>query len=105
MDTAAGEAFADQGLADIHRRMLTDEDGDEAHEFIVVDAPPRYVVNATLVSTAYVPEVLPLRLVLISLLRAPQAVSESIALSATPCCRCTRRSVTRCERPVECSQR
>ena len=105
MDTAAGEAFADQGLADIHRRMLTDEDGDEAHEFIVVDAPPRCVVNdmseRCLCGRWADPAPRPHFLASC----AVQAGGQSIALSATPCCRCTRRSVTRCERPVECSQR
>ena len=41
VDSPADEVWADQGLADIESLLLSDEDGDEAHEFIVIDALPR----------------------------------------------------------------
>ena len=41
MDAPAGESWAEQGLRDIESRMLTDDDGDEAHEFVVVDSVVR----------------------------------------------------------------
>ena len=37
----AGEVWDGQGLSDIDMLLLTDEDGDEAHEFILIDPPPR----------------------------------------------------------------
>ena len=37
MDAPAGESWADKGLRDIESRLLTDHDGDEAHEFVVLD--------------------------------------------------------------------
>ena len=40
VDSPADEVWADQGLADIESLLLSDEDGDEAHEFIVIDALP-----------------------------------------------------------------
>ena len=41
VDSPADEVWADQGLADIESLLLSDEDGDETHEFIVIDALPR----------------------------------------------------------------
>ena len=41
MDAPAGETWANQGLRDIQSRLLTDQDGYEAHEFIVVDSALR----------------------------------------------------------------
>ena len=38
-DATAGEAWAGQRLTDIENLLLTDEDGDEAHEFTMIDPP------------------------------------------------------------------
>ena len=42
----AGEAWQGQGMDDINGLLLVDGDGDEAHEFIVIDSPPRHGTNA-----------------------------------------------------------